>query len=269
MANELRIRQGVHNLSAADVTGLRNAYAQMMAIADNDNRSWYAHAGIHGDPGNFCWHHQQNEHTALHMRLFLPWHRAYLYNFEMAVRDHVATSTLPWWDWTLRAPRQSGIPTVFSDPSVGGNPNPLHSFKIDKRVGPGREEGPHVTTRDPGDPDQLPTQGDVNDLLQLTDWAEFSDNMEDIHDNVHGWVSGDMGVIALAAFDPLFWSHHCMIDRIWWLWQARNGNGNIPSDLLDQVLAPFNMQVRHVLNVHDLGYDYAAANSVDIPGGGS
>jgi Polyphenol oxidase middle domain len=60
-----------------------------------------------------------------------------------------------------------------------------------------------------------------------------------------------------------------MIDRIWWLWQARNGNGNIPSDLLDEVLAPFNVQVRDVLNVHDLGYDYAAAQSVVTIGGTS
>jgi hypothetical protein len=36
-----------------------------------------------------------------------------------------------------------------------------------------------------------------------------------------------MGVVGTAAFDPIFWSHHAMIDRLWWLWQARNGNGNI------------------------------------------
>jgi hypothetical protein len=29
------------------------------------------------------------------MQLFLPWHRAYLYNFEMAMRDRVAGVTLP------------------------------------------------------------------------------------------------------------------------------------------------------------------------------
>jgi tyrosinase len=268
MANELRIRQGVHNLTATDVTTLRSAYSQMMALKDGDNRSWYAYAAMHGDPLNYCWHHQQNDHTSLQLRLFLPWHRAYLYNFEMAMRDRVANATLPWWDWTLRPPRQSGIPTIFSDRAVGQNPNPLYSFKIDRRIGPGPGEGAHTTARHPGPVDQLPTQDDLNGLLQLTDWSEFSDKLEDIHDNVHGWVSGDMGIIAVAAYDPIFWSHHCMIDRLWWLWQARNGNGNIPSELLDQVLPPFNMQVHDVLNVNDLGYDYAAGNSVDIPGGG-
>jgi tyrosinase len=59
-----------------------------------------------------------------------------------------------------------------------------------------------------------------------------------------------------------------MVDRLWWLWQARNGIGNMPSALLDVVLAPFNFRVRDVLNVNALGYDYAAAQSV-IPIGGA
>jgi tyrosinase len=58
-----------------------------------------------------------------------------------------------------------------------------------------------------------------------------------------------------------------MIDRLWWLWQARNGNGNITPNLLEVVLAPFNFRVRDVLNVNSLGYDYAAARSVVAIGG--
>jgi hypothetical protein len=33
------------------------------------------------------------------------------------------------------------------------------------------------------------------------------------------------------------------------------------------VLAPFNMKVRDVLNINDLGYDYAAAQTVVSVGG--
>ena len=36
--------------------------------------------------------------------LFLPWHRAYLYFFERALRDRVPTLAQPWWDWTAPAP---------------------------------------------------------------------------------------------------------------------------------------------------------------------
>ena len=78
---------------------------------------------------------------------------------------------------------------------------------------------------------------------------------------------GIMGIVASAAFDPIFWSHHAMIDRLWWLWQVRNGNANISADLLDVVPAPFNLKVRDVLNVNDIGYDYAAAQTSISAGG--
>jgi hypothetical protein len=59
-----------------------------------------------------------------------------------------------------------------------------------------------------------------------------------------------------------------MIDRIWWLWQVRNGNGNISPALLDAVLAPFTFTVRDVLSINALGSDYAAAQAI-VPIGGS
>jgi tyrosinase len=36
---------------------------------------------------------------------------------------------------------------------------------------------------------------------------------------VHVWVGGTMGFIATAPADPVFWMHHCNIDRLWWDWQ--------------------------------------------------
>jgi tyrosinase len=79
------------------------------------------------------------------------------------------------------------------------------------------------TSRQPDNPRNLPHQADVDDALSRTDFSDFTDALEDIHDNVRGWVGGDMGIVAIAAFDPVFWSHHAMIDRIWWIWQTKNG----------------------------------------------
>jgi hypothetical protein len=95
MANPLRIRLGVHNLSDAQIAAFRSSYQQMMGIADN--RGYQYLAGLHGVPSWYCWHHQQNAHSAQQLQLFLPWHRAYLYNWEMAMRDRVPDVTLPWW----------------------------------------------------------------------------------------------------------------------------------------------------------------------------
>ena len=89
-------------------------------------------------------------------------------------------------------------------------------------------------------------------------------NSKVIHDGIHVWVGGiggDMASVPFATWDPIFWSHHCMIDRLWWLWQLRHGINNIPSELLDQELSPFPFTVRRVLNIHELGYDYAGSVS--------
>lgn len=115
----------------------------------------------------------------------------------------------------------------------------------------------------------LPTDAQVQALIGLGDWTDFTTQLENVHDQVHTWVSGDMGLLSTAAYDPIFWSHHAMIDRIWALWQVRNGNSNIAPDLFDVVLDPFNLKVRDVLNVNTLGYDYAAgAAAVSLGGAG-
>ena len=109
----------------------------------------------------------------------------------------------------------------------------------------------------------LPTTAEIDNLLDDSDWASFSDRLEDFHDEVHVWVGGDMRDISVAAFDPVFWVHHCMIDRIWYLWQVKYGNGGFPGDLLDLPLQPFNKTPRDVLDVQRLGYEYAVtANTV-------
>ncbi|PGG97210.1 hypothetical protein AJ79_09293 [Helicocarpus griseus UAMH5409] len=50
-------------------------------------------------------------------------------------------------------------------------------------------------------------------------------NIEFIHNNIHWWVGGEgghMSQIPVATFDPIFWLHHCNIDRIWAIWQELN-----------------------------------------------
>ncbi|KAJ5200889.1 hypothetical protein N7449_005692 [Penicillium cf. viridicatum] len=60
-------------------------------------------------------------------------------------------------------------------------------------------------------------------------------NIEYIHNNIHGWTgsAGHMGNVPVASFDPLFFLHHCNIDRLFAIWQALNPDkwmDNIPAD---------------------------------------
>jgi len=274
LANGVVTRQSIEAMQAnpAALAALRDAYAKMQAFSETDNRSWIYWAGLHGFPQWFCWHHgRAGLGSQRPFNLFAPWHRAYLVYFEFTARDRNNDAILPWWDWTSVGSHTDGIPRSFTEPTANGAPNPLATGPLPSIQGaPARR-----TVRFPGNPASLPTAARVEAALQLSSFVDFSIQLEDIHDAVHGWTGGfnpapppqggDMGSVAIAAFDPIFWSHHAMIDRLWYLWQLRHGVANIPPDYLDMPLAPFAFTVRQVLDVRALGYEYAVGVAVGAP----
>jgi tyrosinase len=48
------------------------------------------------------------------------------------------------------------------------------------------------------------------------------------HGAVHVAVGGNMGSFPTAGLDPLFWLHHCQVDRLWNLWLAKGGGRSSP-----------------------------------------
>ena len=61
------------------------------------------------------------------------------------------------------------------------------------------------TYRVPGRPAALPPAAHVAWLLSLETFADFWQQVEQTHNNVHSWVGGTMDEIPVAAFDPIFW----------------------------------------------------------------
>jgi tyrosinase len=48
-------------------------------------------------------------------------------------------------------------------------------------------------------------------------------------DSVIPGANGDMGENDTAGLDPIFFFHHCFVDRVFWLWQKRHGaTSNLP-----------------------------------------
>src|SRR3954447_2702457 len=182
----------------------------MQGLSATDNRSWIYWAEFHGFNRYECWHHARSGRggSEFPYDLFLPWHRAYLTFFDNAARDQNQDAILPWWDWTSSYSQNFGLPPAYR----GGGPA-LESGPLPAMAG--APERP--TERNPDDPSGLPTADQVTDLLTLADFRDFSNQLQDLHDQVHGWVGGDMGSIATSAFDPVFWAHHAMIDRLWYL----------------------------------------------------
>lgn len=60
------------------------------------------------------------------------------------------------------------------------------------------------------------------------------DSLEALHDNVHamlGGLDGHMTIVPFSAFDPLFFLHHCMVDRIFALWQVFHPDAWVAPDV--------------------------------------
>ncbi len=243
----LRHRRSARRLTAGQLSDLRKAIAAAQEI--RDDRGYQFWAGIHGLPlPSYCKHESE---------LFLPWHRAYLYFFEKALQERVRGVTLPWWDWT--ANHAEGIPNAYARQRVDGRRNPL----FDSPIQPSGRANPRQTrtVREPEPPGSLPSPPEVDAVLANPDYLTFQGQLENLHGGVHVWVGGTMGSVASAAYDPIFWAHHCMIDRLWYLWQLRHPGAGIPARLLDQALAPFPMTVRDTIDATQLGYDYAASTA--------
>jgi tyrosinase len=248
-------RQNIANLTAPELAAWRQVIGTSMAT--QDNRGYGFFAGLHGLPNQDC------QHANL---LFLPWHRAYLYILEMALRDIDSSIALPWWDWTSDESHATGLPTAYTDTSVA---NPLLSGEtglpqrtlnriqrqlpdvLDFSIDPPR------TMRAPAPPDELPSATTIESILEASTFEDFSTQLEDQHNQVHGWVGGTMSIVPIAAFDPIFFAHHTMIDRLWYLWQLRNPNAGVGSVRFDQALPGTPLNVGQVLNISGLGYDYA------------
>lgn len=172
---------------------------------------------------------------------------------------------LPWWDWTSPVSHRSGIPSLYARARVEGKANPLYAAPIPPAAR--RPGSPARTNRAPGGPGDLPSRAEIEWILGLADFLDFSSQLEDVHSRVHVWTAGTMGAVAWAAYDPLFWAHHAMIDRLWRLWQMRHPNTTLEAGLLSEALPPFRMTVAETLDVTALGYDYAVSTTHTLVAG--
>jgi hypothetical protein len=190
---------------------LKQGVAAMRLRPAVDRRSWDYQAKIHDI---WCDNPPQPDKYVHYSWRFLVWHRAYLY-FNEQILQQAAGSTgfaIPYWNWTdnLKLPAQ-----------YYGTSNPLND--------PTRVMGPN---------DSLdPRQTAISGLLALTDFPPFGGTVGAAggvetgpHNYVHRSVGGDMGDFATAGLDPIFWAHHCNVDRVWWLWLNQGGGRSNPVD---------------------------------------
>ena len=201
-----------------------------------------------------CQAHGENQDESF----FLPWHRMFVMAFENIVRA-VANEpgfTLPYWNYL--DPSQRAIPSQFrrpGDPVWGALYRPSRNAAVNGG-------GPIASSGDL-QPDVLAE----NTYAPLGADQGFCANLDfGIHGTVHVGIGNSttgMGAVPWAAGDPIFWLHHCNIDRLWASWNA-DGNAN-PGDS-DFTSKPFvfagptgaqiSYTVGQVLSLTQAGYSY-------------
>jgi tyrosinase len=232
----LRQRANILSLPQAEVTRLTNAFRVLKANGAYDDfirRHMVAMntptpAGAESNAG----------HSG---PIFLPWHRACLWELEtMLIAAAPAGTTpiagIPYWAWEAEARLNGGNPRrskLWTPGYLGGDGDTANGNRVlNRRTLPGLIR---LLGRDSAGSSTLPAETQITDLMTYTTYdrppynksstSSFRNRLEGwlggprLHNQVHRFVAGDM-LVGTSPNDPVFWLHHANVDRLWWNWQS-------------------------------------------------
>ncbi|MER9576921.1 tyrosinase family protein [Mesorhizobium sp. M0115] len=211
------------------------------------------------------------QHTDNVEYFFLGWHRLYLWHFERIVASLVGDDfALPYWDYSQKnSSFGRALPPEFRVAINGSQAGNLlwyehRDAKMNKESNPAELEESDVTSTVAFKADGLYKPGDMSGFSRSLNNAP--------HGNVHGAIGGSgidagMGSVPTAARDPIFWIHHCSIDRLWEMWRrsskGKSDEGSFRSDwenvsfaFADRNGERTEMAVLKSLDLPYLEYDY-------------
>lgn len=230
----LRVRKNVVSAAARkDLDSLRKGVAEMKKrfMEDpKDPRGWVKQAFIHGD----CTYFTSCQHKNWY---FPPWHRSFIYYFEQLIQFFSGDSNfaLPYWDWS----RTTSVPDSFYGT---GNPldddislkDPPTSCPDAPSAGRGVTQGTQFSQ---ADLDTYVGPKRINDIQSNPDYATYGGAVSGRgaleatpHNFIHRWVGGDTEggsekdsnmAQFFSPMDPIFWMHHCNVDRLYSNWLER------------------------------------------------
>jgi tyrosinase len=203
---------------------------------EKEGKNWDYFTELHAKYGN----HENDHnlpHTAeggLHIHspvYWLPWHRRFILEFETRLRQIDSSIELPYWNWT----RFREIPERLKKELFGW-------MQVSRAVF--------------HDPDRLPSVAELRHARGTDDFKSFDLQLKDLHNRVHVWVGGAMADFTRSPKDPLFFLHHCFVDKVWADWQAEHHPSEFPADHRGLRLPPWGGEVEDVLLIQQLDYSY-------------
>jgi hypothetical protein len=258
----LRVRKPVHKLDEEFVRKYERAYELMRALPASDPRSWEAQSKLHC---SYCaaayTQFNSSETLDVHHGWFLmPFHRWYVYFHERILATLLGDDTfaIPYWAWDVQtgaSPPANIMPAIFTNMSSPlFDPFRCHIHRPPHRVDLKIQVHPHNKR-----PDELMESNIYNmwrvmigETATATAFfgGKFASGYKVIgragrfetgpHAAVHGWTGDettpfgeDMAPAYTAARDPLFFTHHSQVDRLWLMWRELGGQDIDDPDWLD------------------------------------
>ncbi len=283
-----RVRKSLHEIDkeSEEFQLLKKAFEGIMARDENrdDPTSFFNLAGIHWLPGpieaTYCRHHDDT---------YNPWHRAYLFAFEDALRsvEGCESVTLPYWNILGDV-----LPDWISEPPFGKYAY-AHSFtSLD---GSTTYNAGDETKRDSAaQVHQNVTDDEANIRVKIgealasdtwrgfngwSDWPNVHEGIIRAHDHGHDACGETIRSQDITAFDPLFWFFHCNWDRLWWKWQTDKqrttllsfkevvtGDDHWLDEAPDTLLVPFDVNAAEMIDLAswNVDYEHPSEPTIDI-----
>ncbi|MBF4469827.1 MULTISPECIES: tyrosinase family protein [Flavobacterium] len=235
----------------ADLEAMNVAFKKMREMGCEKGLSWYYQGAIHNIPdviqgqNQLCsayqtskdklwaWGdctHKKTESASLN---FLLWHRMYIWYLEKIVRDLSGKKdfALPYWNYGSVANKDNIMPEKIREKSGSLYIASRYSILNDgKEILPDQLKQIQLSLEElKTNPSfsgsagfsknlEIAPHGFMHDLIG----GEYADPGETFYNEIYQKqnFSGLMANVPSAGFDPVFWLHHSMIDRIWESWDV-------------------------------------------------
>ncbi|KAM7492470.1 hypothetical protein LguiA_035391 [Lonicera macranthoides] len=217
----MRVKQAAHLSSDEYIAKYEKAIRLMKALPADDPRNFTQQVNIHCAYCDSSYEQVGFPNVKLDVHfswLFFPFHRIYLYYYEKILGKLIddPTFALPFWNWD--SPQRMPIPSIGTGTTVSDKILVANNLKVMYR--------------------QMVSGAKTAQLFFGTAYRAGdaldpgAGSIENIpHTQVHIWTGDrtqpngeDMGRFYSAAWDPIFFSHHANVDRMWTIWKTLGGN---------------------------------------------
>lgn len=301
----MSIRKSATSLSQDEKRALVNAFLLLKKKGRYDEYVHWHHAVMMASVLPYEPHDANYRNGAHRGPSFLPWHREFLMQVESDLQGIDSKITIPFWDWTADAAlADPTASTIWASDFLGGNGVETDDWRV--ATGPfayatgnwpipPSHDGPALQRQFAQLLPTLPTADDVTLAMReiLYDTPNYNSSPftvgfrnrlegwvtqrgdarvkfpgSQLHNRVHLWVGGSMTPMT-SPNDPVFFLHHCFVDKLWADWQALQHDQNpeaaphyapiegwAEGHNIDDALRPWDRTIRDVLDIQKLGYSY-------------